>query len=61
MSHFTDSVIAIAPVNKSKGRERFLRDWDQWTERLFRKDLISIGDMHRMRREIVDSHWESRR
>lgn len=61
MSHFAESIIAIAAVNKRRGRDRFIRDWDQWTERLFRKGLIDIDDRHQLRKDIVDAYWASRR
>lgn len=61
MSHFVDSVISLAPVHKRRGRDRFIREWDLWTERLFHKGLIDIDDRYRLRRDLVDAYWASRR
>ena len=61
MSHFIDSVVSLAPVHKRRGRDRFIREWDQWTKRLFRNGLIDIDDRYRLRRDLVDAYWASRR
>lgn len=53
MRAFAQAIIAIAPVANRKSRNRFLRQCDRWTDRLYKRDLISFQQRSELRRHIA--------
>jgi len=53
MRAFAQAIIAIAPVTNRKSRNRFLRECDRWTNRLYRCDLVSLQQRQELRRQIA--------
>lgn len=53
MRAFAQAIIATASVTNRKSRNRFLRECDRWTNRLYRRDLISLQQRQELRRQIA--------
>ncbi|AMS22157.1 hypothetical protein AYK59_19215 [Pseudomonas synxantha] len=53
MRAFAQAIITIAPVTNRKSRNRFLRECDRWSNRLYRRDLISLQQRQDLRRQIA--------
>ena len=53
MRAFAQAIVAIAPVTTRKSRNRFLRECDRWTNRLYRRDLISLQQRQDLRWKIA--------
>lgn len=49
MNNFADAVIACAPVASRKSRNRFFRNVDRWSNRLFLKGLINLQQRQELR------------
>lgn len=53
MRAFAQAIVAIAPVTTRKSRNRFLRECDRWTNRLYRRALISLQQRQELRWQIA--------
>lgn len=53
MRDFAQAIISIAPVINRKARNRFLRECDRWTNRLYRRGLISLQQRQELRCQIA--------
>lgn len=56
MNKFADAVIAIAPMDGRKSRNRFFRNVDRWSNRLFLKGLITLQQRQEQRKRIADAY-----
>lgn len=56
MKYFADAVIAIAPVQTRKCRNRFFREYDRWTDRLLRLGFIDLKTRQDMRQHIAGAY-----
>lgn len=59
MKSFADSIISIAPVATRKSRNRFFREYDRWTNRLFKLGLISLSQRQELRKQIAGAYIAS--
>lgn len=59
MRKFAEAIIAVAPVTTRKSRNRFFRDCDRWSNRLFKLDLISLHQRQELRRQIAEAYLAS--
>ena len=55
MRKFAESIVAVAPVTSRKARNRFLRECDQWTERLRMKGFINTQERQALRCRIAEA------
>ncbi len=53
MRALAQAIITIAPVTTRKSRNRFLRECDRWSNRLYRRDLINLQQRQELRRQIA--------
>ncbi|AUO23194.1 hypothetical protein [Pseudomonas sp. NC02] len=53
MRAFAEAIIAIAPVASRKSRNRFFRECDRWTNRLYKRGMISLQQRQELRRQIA--------
>lgn len=56
MRNFAAAIITMAEVSSRKSRNRFFRDYDKWTNRLFRVDLISLQQRQELRKQIAEAY-----
>jgi len=56
MRHFSEAVIAIAPVSNRKSRNRFFRHFDKWSNRIFEKGLITLHQRQELRLQIASAY-----
>lgn len=56
MRALAQAIITIAPVTTRKSRNRFLRECDRWTNRLYRRDLINLQQRQELRRQIAAAY-----
>lgn len=53
MRAFAEAIIATASVTNRKSRNRFLRECDRWTNRLYKRDFISLQERQELRMHIA--------
>jgi len=56
MKHFAEEVMAIAPVQTRKSRNRFFREYDRWTNRLLRLGFIDLDERQDLRLHIAGAY-----
>ena len=56
MREFAEAIVAIAPVATRKSRNRFFRDCDRWSNRLFKLDLISLHQRQELRQQVAEAY-----
>lgn len=59
MKNFAEAVIALAVVSSRKSRNRFFRDYDRWTNRLFRCRWINLHERQDLRKQIAEAYLAS--
>ena len=56
MRKFAEAIIAVAPVATRKSRNRFFRNCDRWSNRLFKLGLINLIQRQELRRDIAEAY-----
>lgn len=59
MRKFSEAIIALAPVASRKSRNRFFRDYDRWSNRIFKLGLINLRQRQELRQHIAGAYLAS--
>lgn len=59
MREFAEAIVAIAPIATRKSRNRFFRDCDRWSNRIFKLGFISLHQRQELRCQIAGAYTAS--
>ncbi|QXI03690.1 hypothetical protein HU718_016775 [Pseudomonas tensinigenes] len=56
MNSFKEALLVIPTLKSRKSRNRFFRDFDRWSNRIFTKGLINLHQRQELRLHIAGAY-----